>query len=176
VIPATSLPLVMVVMGVSGSGKTTIGRLLAQRLAYSFGDADDFHPPSNIRKMTKGEPLTDADRQPWLSGIAAWIDKTLASGAHAVVSCSALKRVYRDQLIGRRASVRLVYLKGDKALIAQRLAARHAHFMPASLLQSQFDSLEEPRADEKPVIVSIDATPEEIVNTIVRKISQSQAN
>jgi gluconokinase len=164
------LPAIVVTMGVSGSGKTTIGCLLAQRLNYSYRDADDFHPPSNIAKMSRGEPLTDQDRQPWLTAIAAWIDNTLELDGHAVVSCSALKRAYRRQLIGQRASVRLVFLHGDRELIAERLAGRHAHFMPSSLLKSQFDALEAPQEDENPLIVSIDATPDAIVADIVSRL------
>src|SRR5215211_8834111 len=111
-------PSVLVLMGVSGCGKSTTGALLAGRLGWPFLDPDSFHPPQNIAKMSRGTPLTDADRAPWLSAIAAWIDERLAAGAQGIVSCSALKRAYRDAILGRRAGVRLVYLKGEKELIA----------------------------------------------------------
>jgi len=157
---------VVVVMGVSGSGKTTIAALLAGRLQWEFEDGDGFHPAANVDKMHRGVPLTDEDRGPWLRAIAAWIDETRRKGGHGVVACSALKRRYRDVLIGERRDVRLVYLKGDEALIARRIAARHGHFMPAALLHSQFEALEEPGPDENPIVVSIDARPIDIVARI----------
>ena len=136
-------PAVMIVMGVSGSGKSTIGALLARRLRWEFEDADWLHPAANVDKMHNGIPLTDDDRRPWLDAVAAWIDNARRSGEHAVVACSALKRRYRDILIGDRADVRLVYLKGEETLIARRIATRHEHFMPRSLLHSQFEELED---------------------------------
>ena len=157
---------VVVVMGVSGSGKTTIAALLAGRLQWEFEDGDGFHPAANVDKMHRGVPLTDEDRGPWLRAIAAWIDETRRKGGHGVVACSALKRRYRDVLIGERRDVRLVYLKGDEALIARRITARHGHFMPAALLHSQFEALEEPGPDENPIVVSIDARPIDIVARI----------
>jgi gluconokinase len=132
---------VVVIMGVSGSGKTTIAALLAGRLQWEFEDGDWLHPAANVDKMHSGVALTDEDRRPWLQAIAAWIDQTRRAGRHGVVACSALKRRYRDVLIGARPDVRLVYLKGDEALIARRIAARHGHFMPAALLHSQFEAL-----------------------------------
>jgi len=161
---------VVVVMGVSGSGKTTIAALLAGRLQWEFEDGDWFHPAANVDKMHAGVPLTDEDRAPWLQAIAAWIDETRRAGRHGVVACSALKRRYRDVLIGARPDVRLVYLKGDEALIARRIAARHGHFMPAALLHSQFETLEEPVPDEKPIVVSIDARPGDIVARIAAEL------
>lgn len=160
-------PSILVVMGVSGSGKTTVGRLLAETLQWEFGDADSFHPPANVAKMKAGIPLTDEDRWPWLRAIAAWIDKQRSAGACGVVGCSALKRRYRDILIGERKDVRLVYLKGSEELIAHRMAARHGHFMPPSLLASQFAALEEPGPDERPLTVSIEPPPPEIVAQIL---------
>lgn len=160
-------PSVVIVMGVSGCGKSTIGALLASRLRWEFEDADWFHPASNVDKMHNGIPLTDKDRWPWLDAVAAWIDKTRRSGGHGIVACSALKRSYRDVLIGDRADVRLVYLKGDETLIARRLATRHEHFMPRSLLHSQFEALEEPGPDENPIIVSIEPQPREIAVRIL---------
>jgi carbohydrate kinase (thermoresistant glucokinase family) len=158
----------LVVMGVSGSGKTTIAALLAQELGWRFEDGDWFHPKTNVAKMESGSPLTDADRQPWLEAIAAWIDDLRADGKHGVVACSALKRRYRD-ILGRAGheTVRFVYLKGNKALIAKRITARHGHFMPPELLESQFATLEEPSADEHPIIVSVAGTPREIVADIL---------
>jgi gluconokinase len=160
-------PAVVIVMGVSGCGKSTIGALLAARLRWEFEDADWFHPASNIDKMHSGIPLTDEDRWPWLDAVAASIDTTRRLGGHAVVACSALKRSYRDVLIGKRPEVRLVYLKGDETLIARRMAVRHEHFMPRTLLHSQFEALEEPGPDENPIIVSIEPQPREIVARIL---------
>jgi gluconokinase len=158
----------VVVMGVSGAGKSTVGRLIAARLRCDFRDADSFHPAANIEKMSRGEPLTDADRWPWLNAIAAWIAQRRAAGETGVVTCSALKRAYRDIVTHKQsADVRLVYLKGDFDLIAARLAARTGHFMPPGLLRSQFDTLEEPRANEHAITVSIDATPEEIAGHVL---------
>ena len=135
--------MILVLMGVCGSGKTTVGEVLAQELAWPFFDADDFHPEGNVAKMASGQPLTDADRWPWLDGIAEEMRRVLARGDHAVLACSALKDVYRSRL-QRAGDVRIVYLKGDQATIAARLAERHHKYMPASLLPSQFAALEEP--------------------------------
>ena len=164
---ASSAVAVVMVMGVSGSGKSTVGALLASRLRWEFEDADWFHPASNVDKMHSGIPLTDEDRWPWLDAVANWIDKTRRSGGHGVVACSALKRGYRGILIGDRADVRLIYLKGDETLIARRIATRHEHFMPRSLLHSQFEGLEEPGPDENPIIVSIEPPPRAIVARIL---------
>jgi carbohydrate kinase (thermoresistant glucokinase family) len=142
---------ILVVMGVSGCGKTTVGTLLAKTLQWEFGDAD----------------TSDEDRWPWLRAIAVWIDKTRSAGGRGVVGCSALKRRYRHILIGARTDVRLVYLKGSEELIARRMAARHGHFMPPSLLASQFAALEEPGPDERPITVSIEPQPREIVAQIL---------
>jgi gluconokinase len=163
-------PAVIVVMGVSGSGKSTIASMLAHRLHWTYEDGDWFHPKSNVEKMHHGEPLTDADRWPWLNAIAAWIDKTRQEGGHGIVACSALKHSYRDILVGDRPDVWLVFLKGGRDLIARRIAARDDHFMPAALLDSQFEALEEPTADERPIMVSIAPHPREIVDAIVRKL------
>jgi carbohydrate kinase (thermoresistant glucokinase family) len=164
---AQPIPAVVIVMGVSGSGKSTIGALLAARLRWKFEDADRFHPASNVDKMHRGVPLTDEDRRPWLDAVAAWIDMIRDTSGHGVIACSALKRSYRDVLMGGRADVRLVYLQGDEALIARRIANRLEHFMPQSLLHSQFEALEEPDPDEQSIIVSIAPQPPEIVSQIL---------
>src|SRR6476620_7446907 len=172
---ASSAVAVVIVIGVSGSGKSTVGALLASRLRWEFEDADWFHPASNVDKMHAGIPLTDEDRWPWLAAIAAWIDQTRHSGRHGVVACSVLKRRYRDVLIGDRMDVRLIYLKGDETLIARRIATRHEHFMPQGLLHSQFDALEEPGPGENPVIVSIEPEPREIVAQILSLLHLASA-
>jgi carbohydrate kinase (thermoresistant glucokinase family) len=169
-------PSVVVLMGVSGSGKSTIAAMLAHRLHWIYEDGDWFHPRSNIEKMHAGEPLTDEDRWPWLHGIAAWIDATRRAGNHGVVACSALKRAYRDILIGDRHDVRLVYLKGERDLIARRLSARDAHFMPPSLLDSQSAALEEPQADEQPIVLSIRPHPRDMVEEIVMKLGDATSS
>jgi gluconokinase len=161
----------IVVMGVSGAGKSTVGRLIATRLDCPFRDADSFHPKANIEKMASGQPLTDEDRWPWLRAIAAWIEEHRAAGTTCVVTCSALKRVYRDIVTdNQRTDVRLVYLQGDIDLIEARLKARTGHFMPPALLRSQFDALEEPRADEHAITVSIDRTPEAIADEAIKAL------
>ena len=164
-------PAVIVVMGVSGCGKTTVATRLAERLGWQFAEADMFHSPSNIEKMRSGVPLNDEDRWPWLQSIAAWIDGARRNRKPGVVTCSALKRSYRERIIGTRPDVALVYLKGDYATIERRLAARSHEYMPASLLRSQFAALEEPAADENPIVVAIDGTPEDIVEAIVRRMA-----
>jgi gluconokinase len=163
----TPPPAVVVIMGVSGSGKTTVGVVLAERLRWRFADADDFHSVANIAKMRSGIPLDDDDRKPWLQRIAEQIDRWGAEKQHGVVTCSALKRRYRQIIVGARPDVRLVYLKGDRTLIASRLAARHGHFMPATLLESQFAALEEPEPEERAIIVRVDKPAAEIVEEIV---------
>ena len=156
---------VLVLMGVSGSGKTTVGVLLATRLSWPYAEADAFHSAANVAKMAAGHPLTDDDRWPWLGAIAAWIDERIAKGEHGVVTCSALKRSYRDVL--RRPEARLVYLRGSHELIAQRIAARKEHYFKPGMLDSQFAALEEPSADEGVVSVGIAGEPAEIVDDII---------
>jgi gluconokinase len=163
-------PCALVVMGVSGSGKSTIAEHLAARLGWRYVDGDLFHPPANVAKMSAGHPLTDEDRWPWLRTIAAEIDRLAAAGTRAVVACSALKRAYRDILAHGRDDVRIVFLDGTKDLIAKRLAARKGHFMPPGLLDSQFKTLEPPQPSEQPITVSIDASVDGIVNDIVRQL------
>jgi gluconokinase len=163
---------VILVMGVSGSGKTTVGAMLAGQLGWKYAEADSFHPEANIAKMAAGHPLTDEDRRPWLAAIAKWIDATIAAGEPAVVTCSALKRTYRDQLGAGRPQVQMVYLKGDRDLIATRLAARQGHFFTAAMLDSQFAALEEPTAEEGALVVSIAGTPKEIVEDILAALDR----
>jgi gluconokinase len=170
------MPCALVVMGVSGSGKSTIGEKLAQRLGWSYEDGDRFHPASNVAKMSAGQPLTDEDRWPWLQAIANEIDRVCKAGEHAVIACSALKRPYRDILVHGRHDVRIIYLQGTRDLIASRLALRKGHFMPPGLLASQFGTLEPPDASENPVTVSIDAPIETIVDDIVRQLGPTPAD
>lgn len=159
----TSTPLV-VVMGVSGSGKSTVGAALAQRLGVPFVDADDLHPAANIAKMSRGEPLDDEDRHPWLATIGRWLAEHPAGG---VVSCSALRLRYRDQLRGHAARVEFLHLHGTHEVIARRQASRPGHFMPASLLASQFATLEALEADERGVVIDIDQPVDAIVQRYV---------
>jgi gluconokinase len=156
-------------MGVSGSGKTTVGRTLAARLGWRFADSDAFHPAANVAKMTRGVPLTDEDRWPWLDAIAAWIASTRESGECGVVACSALKRAYRDRIAAGRDDVRFVYLRGGYDTIAARMHARTGHYMPPSLLQSQFDALEEPAPGEA-VVAGIDLPPDAIVAKVIETL------
>lgn len=168
---AGAAPRLLVVMGVSGSGKTTIARLLADRLGYRFAEGDDFHPPANVAKMSRDEPLTDDDRAPWLAAIHTYAVERLAAGDRLVVTCSALKRRYRDVLLRGIGDGRVVFLHGDRELIAGRLAARKGHFFPADLLDSQFSALEEPAPDENALVVDIGPEPEPIVDEIVRDLA-----
>ena len=167
-------PIVILLMGVSGSGKTTIGGLLAQQLDCPYLDADTFHSPEAIAKMQSGQPLDDRDRMPWLGRIAQKIELLVADDESAVIGCSALKRSYRDILFDGipRDRIALVFLRGSYDLIRSRLAARRGHFMPPALLESQFAQLEEPRADEKPIKADITAAPEAVVAQILRDLAQ----
>jgi carbohydrate kinase (thermoresistant glucokinase family) len=150
-------------MGVTGSGKTTVGALLAGRLGWDFEEGDSLHPPENVAKMSSGHPLTDDDRWPWLAKIGEWIDDEGVRGRSVVVSCSALKRSYRDFLCAGRPELRFLYLDGSREEIAARLAQRQGHFMPASLLDSQFADLQPLQPDEPGFAVSISGRPEETV-------------
>ena len=163
---------IAVVMGVSGSGKTTVAKGLARQEGWILLEGDSFHPPANIAKMKAGTPLTDEDRWPWLRAIAAKEDELLAAGQSAVVACSALKRAYRDILIGDRPNTVLVYLRGSKALIGARMQARKDHFMPPALLDSQFATLEEPGPDEHPLIADIGGSQEDVVADVMRQLQE----
>jgi gluconokinase len=157
-------------MGVSGCGKSTVAERLAARLGWQFAEADSFHPGANVEKMRAGIPLTDADRWPWLEAIAAWIGAMRSSGQRCVVTCSALKRAYRERLAGGHDDVRFVYLQGSYELIAARLAERRHEYMPSTLLRSQFDALEEPGSEERPLVVSIEPPADAIVAEIVARL------
>ena len=158
-------------MGVSGSGKTTAAAMLAGRQHWRFEEGDNLHSAANVAKMSRGEPLTDEDRWPWLRSIAAVIADWITEGQSGVVACSALKRAYRDIITGGNPRVRLVYLKGSRDLIARRMAARQGHYMPLSLLDSQFAALEEPAPEERPIVISIDQRPEQIVDQIAAALT-----
>jgi len=159
--------MVIVVMGVSGAGKTTIGRMLADALGWVFRDADDLHSDANKKKMTAGIALTDADRAPWLASIRDLIARSIGRNANLVLACSALKQSYRDQLVIDPERVKIVYLKGSRELIASRIAHRKFHFMNQDLLASQFDTLEAPR---NAIEVDIAAAPETIVAEIRKRL------
>jgi gluconokinase len=163
-------PCALIVMGVSGAGKSTVGEALAARLGWRYEDGDAFHPESNVAKMHAGHPLTDEDRWPWLRAIAAEIDRVCQAGSHVVMACSALRRTYRDVLLHGRKDVRLIYLDGTEPLIGDRLSHRKGHFMPPGLLASQFATLEPPDTDEHAVRVSIDAPVERIVDDVLDQL------
>jgi len=163
---------IVIVSGVSGSGKTTVGALLAGRLRWRFADADDFHPAVNVEKMRAGIPLTDADRWPWLRAIAALMDERIARGEDAVLACSALKRSYRDLLLDGRPAALMVFLALDREVLARRLAARHGHFFPVQLLATQFDALEPPGPDERVLTVVPADNPAATVEKIIALVWQ----
>jgi gluconokinase len=165
----------IIVMGVSGSGKSTIGALLAERLGWPFADADGFHPPENVAKMAAGTPLTDADRWPWLDAIAAHIDAARKAGQPVVVACSALRRAYRDRLRAGHGDLLFLHLSGAPEVIAARQAARQGHFMPPSLMASQFATLEDTVAEPDAVTVSVKASPDEVVEAALAHLRQHRA-
>jgi len=160
---------IVIIFGVSGAGKTTVGKLFAHEVGWRFIEADDFHPAANVAKMRSGRPLTDEDRWPWLERLHQEIKRSIDVGESAVLACSALKRAYRDRL---RASedVKFVFLRGDYALVEKQLHSRRGHFMNPDLLQSQFDDLEEPEPDEHVLTIEVGHTPEEIVDRIKAKL------
>ena len=161
--------MIVIIFGVSGAGKTTIGKLLAQELGWRFYESDDFHPGANIEKMRQGTPLTDKDRWPWLKSLREQITHSLAAKENVVLACSALKRAYRDRLCVSD-DVKFVFLRGDYALIERRLRGRHGHFMNPALLQSQFADLEEPESREDAITIDLGRTPEELVEQIKAKL------
>ena len=161
--------MIVIIFGVSGAGKTTIGKLLAEELGWRFCEADDFHPRANIDKMRRGIPLTDGDREPWLNSLRELIERCIAEGQNAALACSALKRVYRNHL---RVSleVKLVFLRGDYALVAEQLGHRRGHFMNPGLLRSQFADLEEPHPEEEVLTIQLGRPPHELVEEIKTKL------
>ena len=159
--------MIVIVAGVSGSGKSTVGALLAGRLGWRFAVADDFHPVANVAKMRARIPLTDADRWPWLRAIGTWMDERIAGHESAVITCSALKRSYRDLLLDGRPEARMVFLAPDREVLARRLAARPGHFFPEQLLGSQLTDLEPPQPDERVLTVGPAATPEATADAVV---------
>jgi gluconokinase len=165
--------MIVILAGVSGSGKTTVGRLLAGRLGWPFADGDTFHTPASVAKMSAGNPLTDDDRWPWLAAVRAWIDARIAAGGSGVVACSALRRRYRDFLLDGRPDVRLVFLDLTRDEGLARLQARHGHFFPARLLDSQFADLEPPAPDEGALVLAARQSPDDLVEQIVRGLGLS---
>lgn len=165
-------PTVLVLMGVSGSGKTTVAQELHRVLGWPFQEGDDLHPPGNVEKMRAGQPLDDADRLPWLHAVARWIDERLAAHEPGIITCSDLKRAYRQITIGDRRGVTLVYLKGDQPVIQQRIGSRIHRYMPPSLLGSQFATLEEPGKDEAPIVVGVHGTLEEITIELLEQLDR----
>jgi len=164
-------PVVLVLMGVSGSGKSTIARELQRVLGWKFQEGDDLHPPANVEKMRSGRPLDDADRLPWLRAVARWIDERLTAHEPGIITCSTLKRAYREITIGSRRGARLIYLKGDAQVIHDRIVQRRHHYMPPALLRSQLETLEEPGPDEHPVVVTVHQSVPETVLEILQRLS-----
>ena len=161
---------VVVVMGVSGSGKTTVAERVAAALGWMFQEGDKLHPAANVAKMASGHPLDDVDRAPWLAIIAEWIDARLHTGHDAIITCSALKRRYRDQIGNGKPGVQIVYLHGDRATLEAHINSRHHEFMPPTLLDSQLDTLEEPAADEHVITVDVGATVERTVAAVIHAL------
>lgn len=164
--------MILIIFGVSGAGKTTVGELLARELGWHFYEADDFHSPAKIEKMRRGVPLTDDDRWPWLENLRELIKRCVAANENAVLACSALKRVYRKHL-RVSAEVKLVFLRGDYALVAGQLRHRRGHFMNPALLQSQFADLQEPQPEEEVLTIELGRTPHELVREIKTKLQLS---
>ncbi|MDN5766684.1 MAG: gluconokinase [Humibacillus sp.] len=169
--PGDGKPVVLVVMGVSGCGKSTVAALLAGRLGWPFEEGDALHPQANVEKMTAGHPLTDEDRAPWLQKVAAWVEEQLDAGRSGLITCSALKRAYRDVINRRGSGVVFVFLSGTREAIAARLNERHGHYMPVSLLDSQFADLEEPALDEPAIRIDIGPAPGVIADHIVNQLN-----
>ncbi len=163
---------VLVVMGVAGSGKTSLAEVLVARLHWPFQEGDALHPPENVAKMSGGTPLTDVDRWPWLDRIAAWIDARLAVGENGIITCSALKRIYRERIIGTRRGVRLVFLWGERELLAQRIRRRRGHFMPPALLESQLGTLEPPGPEEHPITLHVGPSPAALAEAVIAVLQE----
>ena len=167
-------PRVLICMGVSGAGKTTVALLVDRLLDWPFQEGDELHPPANVEKMRHEIPLTDEDRWPWLDRCKGWIDGRVAEDGRGLITCSALKRAYRDRLIdGRREQVRLLYLKASRETLLDRVSHRVGHYMPASLLDSQLATLEEPGADENPIVVNVEQTPEEMIQEVLARLREA---
>jgi carbohydrate kinase (thermoresistant glucokinase family) len=164
-------PTILLLMGVSGSGKSTVALELQRVLGWPFQEGDDLHPPANVEKMRSGQPLDDADRLPWLRAVAHWIDGRLAAHQPGIITCSDLKRAYREITIGTRQGVTLVYLKGEEAMIHSRIVGRQHRYMPPSLLSSQFETLEEPGDDEHPVVVTVHGSIGETVLELLGRLA-----
>ena len=164
------MPLAIVVMGVSGCGKSTVGRALAPHLGATFLDADDFHPPANVERMRAGIALTDAEREPWLDALAARLQHAAAADEPIVLACSALKRSYRDALRRGAPALHLVHLTGSPALLAERIGARADHYMPPTLLPSQLATLEPPAADERPITLDVSASTDALVAALLEHL------
>jgi gluconokinase len=161
--------MIVLIAGVAGSGKTTVGAMLADRLGWRFADADGFHPQANIAKMRSGIPLTDADRGPWLAAITAWMDERTAAGESAIAGCSALKESYRDDLLTGRPAARLAFLEISRDVAHARLVARHGHFFTAALMDSQFAELEPPQETRQLIVLDAAATPGRLVAEIIER-------
>ena len=163
--------MIVLVAGVAGSGKLTIGALLARQLGWEFEDGDDLHPASNIAKMKAGHPLTDEDRRPWLDAVAAWIDQRTAAGRSGVIACSALKHSYREHLLDGRPDLRMIFLEVlDRDTLAARLKGRHGHFFRPELLDSQLAAVETPVPGKQVTVVGDDDPPDEVVQEIIRQL------
>ena len=166
-------PCVLICMGVSGSGKSTVAQLVDSLLGWPFQEGDDLHPQANIDKMSNNVPLTDEDRWPWLARCKAWIDERLAADGRGLITCSALKRVYRDYLIdGHRDTVRILYLEASRQTLIERMRWRKHHFMPVSLLDSQLATLEAPGPDENPIVINVEQTSEQMTRDVMEKLRQ----
>ncbi len=167
-------PVVLICMGVSGAGKSTVALAIDERLGWPLQEGDELHPPANIAKMSHSIPLTDEDRWPWLERCKAWIDERLADGGRGLITCSALKRSYRDYLVdGRTEAVRILYLHASRDLLADRLARRQGHYMPPTLLDSQLAALEEPQPDEHPIVVDVGRPPDETIEEILDRLRRN---
>jgi gluconokinase len=166
--------MIVVIAGVSGSGKSTVGALLASRLGWAFADGDSFHPDANVAKMVAGTPLSDEDRRPWLSAIGSWMDERTAAGESGIAACSALKRAYRAELLDGRPA-RLTFLDVPPELNRIRLGARPGHFFPAQLAETQFAALEVPDPAEDALVLRADGTPEDLVTTIIARLNLGAA-